>query len=144
MELKCGSEGLKTVKITANRKYHGWRYLAIFETVLRTSSSSIRNGDHANWPAYSLPSTIPSFVYIIINFDYFYTSMHYTSRKVCSWSMENTNLLKIFRQKLLRNAKHAISARGSSVDQQNALAPIRGNVRICQFMHSIFRFFDDI
>ena len=39
--------------------------------------------------------------------------------------MENNNLLKIFRQKFLRNAKHAISARGSSVDQQNALAPIR-------------------
>ena len=39
--------------------------------------------------------------------------------------MENNNLLKIFRQKCLRNAKHAISARGSSVDQQNALAPIR-------------------
>jgi hypothetical protein len=39
--------------------------------------------------------------------------------------MEINNLLKIFRQKFLRNAKHAISARGSSVDQQNALAPIR-------------------
>ena len=39
--------------------------------------------------------------------------------------MENKNQLKIFRQKFLRNAKHAISARGSSVDQQNALAPIR-------------------
>ena len=39
--------------------------------------------------------------------------------------MENNNQLKIFRQKFLRNAKHAISARGSSVDQQNALAPIR-------------------
>ena len=39
--------------------------------------------------------------------------------------MENNNLLKMFRQKFLRNAKHAISARGSSVDQQNALAPIR-------------------
>ena len=39
--------------------------------------------------------------------------------------MENNNLLKIFRQKFLRNAKHAISASGSSVDQQNALAPIR-------------------
>ena len=68
--------------------------------------------------------------------------------------MENNNQLKIFRQKFLRNAKHAISARGSSVDQQNALAPIRrvgsckegekGNVRICQFVHSIFRFFNDI
>ena len=39
--------------------------------------------------------------------------------------MVNNNLLKIFRQNCLRDAKHAISARGSSVDQQNALAPIR-------------------
>ena len=39
--------------------------------------------------------------------------------------MENNDLLKIFRQNCLRDAKHAISARGSSVDQQNALAPIR-------------------
>ena len=38
LELKCGSEGLKTAKITVNRRYLSWCYLANFKTVLRTSS----------------------------------------------------------------------------------------------------------
>ena len=38
LELKCGFEGLKTAKITVNRRYLSWQYLANFETVLRTSS----------------------------------------------------------------------------------------------------------
>ena len=38
LKLKCGSEGLKTAKITVNCRYLSWRYLADFETVLRTSS----------------------------------------------------------------------------------------------------------
>ena len=51
--------------------------------------------------------------------------------------MENNNLLKIFHQKFLRNAKHAISARGSSVDQQNALAPIR---RVGSCKEGVYKF----
>ena len=40
LELNFGSEGLKTAKITVNRRYLSWHglYLANFETVLRTSS----------------------------------------------------------------------------------------------------------
>ena len=38
LEGYCGSEGLKTAKITVNGRYLSWRYLANFETVLRTSS----------------------------------------------------------------------------------------------------------
>ena len=37
-ELRCGSEGLKTAKITVNCRYLSWLYLANFETVSRTSS----------------------------------------------------------------------------------------------------------
>ena len=38
LEVKCGSEGLTTAKITVNRRHLSLRYLANFETVLRTSS----------------------------------------------------------------------------------------------------------
>ena len=42
LALKCGSGGLKTAKMTVNRRFLSWRYLAKFETVLRTSSRFLR------------------------------------------------------------------------------------------------------